>query len=89
MTGKTDAVLKIIADQSTVSSSGIKVEDTLASIGINSLKMVELIVTLEDELIIVFDDSELDASKLITVDDVVKMVKKYTGDKGLSLCGNS
>jgi acyl carrier protein len=50
---------------------------TLASAGIDSLQMVELVIGLEDEFNIRFDDSELDPSKLTTISDIYKLIQKY------------
>lgn len=71
-------ILKIISEQSIVSLNEIGIDDTLSSIGIDSLKMVELIVALEDGFDIAFDDSDLDPSQLPTVGAVIDLVGKYT-----------
>lgn len=73
-------ILKIISQQSIVSKEEIGIDDSLASIGIDSLKMVELIVALEDGLGITFDDSDLDPSQLPTVGTVIDLVGKYLFD---------
>ena len=73
-------IIKIIYEQSIVSQDEVVIEDSLASIGIDSLKMVELIVALEDGLGITFDDSDLDPSQLQTVRSVVELVGKYIID---------
>ena len=73
----TKKIFKIIAEQSILSENEVNIEDTLATIGIDSLKMVELIVALEDGLEITFDDSDLDPSQLSTVKSVIELVEKY------------
>jgi len=67
----------IIAQQSIVPVQEIDNNDSLTSIGIDSLKMVELIVALEDGLGIKFDDSELDPGLLTTVESIIKLTEKY------------
>lgn len=76
MINKND-IINTISRQSIVSKENIGMDDSLASIGIDSLKMVELIVDLEDEFDIIFDDSDLDPSKLLTVSDLIDFVGKY------------
>ena len=51
--------------------------DNVHDLGIDSLKIVELIINLEDEFQIQFDDSELDPSQLITVKDIIDLTKRY------------
>lgn len=48
-------------------------------IGMNSLDMVTLIVTLEDELGIELDESDMNPYDLKKVTDVVKLAEKYCG----------
>ena len=50
-------------------------DDDLSSLGIDSLVKVELVVALEDEFAISFDDSTLNVSKLKTVRDMCNLVK--------------
>jgi len=73
-------IINILAGQAIVDSIEIQGEDSLASIGIDSLKMVELIVALEDELTITFEDSDLDPALLPTVNAVIELVRKYIRD---------
>ena len=67
----------IIAAVSIIPAEEINIEDPLSSIGIDSLKSVELIVALEDGLNIRFDDSDLDPGKLSTIKSVIDLVEKY------------
>jgi acyl carrier protein len=76
-----EKIKMIIAQQSIVLVHEINNEDSLALIGIDSLKMVELIVALEDGFDIQFDDSELDPSLLTTVDSIIKLTEKYMNTK--------
>ena len=54
-------------------------------LGLDSLKIVELIVALEDELHIEFDESDLDPATLETVDHIHALVKKYTEGKAYAI----
>ncbi len=51
-----------------------KLKDDL---GFDSLKIVELIVALEEELDICIDDSDLEPSRLQTVDDLYTLLAGY------------
>jgi len=66
-----------ITTVSTFNEESIETCDTLVSIGIDSLRMVELIVTLEDKFGITFDDSDIDSNLLKTVNDIIELVNKY------------
>lgn len=72
-----DKIISIIVKQSVVSEQEISKNDLLVVLGIDSLKMVELIVALEDELGITFDDSELDPMNLTTVEAIINLANKY------------
>ena len=52
-------------------------ETELKSLGLDSLKMVELVVTLEEVLAIQFDDDVLDPSALRTVNDIYLLVEAH------------
>jgi len=62
---------------SIISESEISPSDDLLSLGIDSLKMVELMIALEDTFRITFDDSELDPSTLKKVSDIIDLTEKY------------
>lgn len=57
---------------SIISESEISPANKLLSIGIDSLKMVELMIALEDTFRITFDDSELEK-----VSDIIDLTEKY------------
>ena len=69
-------VIEIISSLSFVDFKTIHGDDLLRHIGFDSFKTVELIIAMEDHFNIVFDDSDLDLSKLKTVNDIVELVKK-------------
>jgi len=66
-------IIAIVSEQSTVEPDELDIGDSFASIGIDSLKMVEVIVEIEDTLGILFDDSDLDMEKLKTVEDIIQL----------------
>ncbi len=49
-------------------------------LGIDSLKLVELIIALEDEFSIEFSENDLDPAALQTVGDVYRLAEKQEGD---------
>ncbi|MCM3038996.1 phosphopantetheine-binding protein [Paenibacillus motobuensis] len=65
--------LEVIKRMSVVTNDLSEIE-TLSSVGIDSLKMVELIIAIEEEFGIEFNDSTLDPSKLITIKDVLELI---------------
>ena len=72
MNTKIDEIKKIIAEVAIADINDINDDDTLKNIGIDSLRAVELIITLEDELMIKFDDSDLNPAALSTISDKVE-----------------
>lgn len=78
-------VVKILTDLSGVKS--IRAEHALgADLGLDSLRMVTLLLLLEDTFGIRLEESDMNPFDLITVSDVVNLVEKYTGgdDDGTS-----
>ena len=55
----------------------IQDSDVLRDIGIDSLGYVDLIIKLEDQFSIAFDDSDLNIDNLSTVESIVKLVERY------------
>ena len=55
----------------------INAEDNLKEIGIDSLKSAVIITSIEEECSIEFDLSELDPTKLNTVEDLINLTSKY------------
>ena len=62
-------------------------ESLLMDLGLDSLTLVDLIVTLEDLLNIVYDASELDPNQLVQVQDLVQITEKHVAEKEDKLCG--
>ncbi len=48
-------------------------------LALDSLMMVTLLIELEDEFDIEFDEADMNPFDLITVEDVVRLVEKYGG----------
>ena len=55
----------------------ISEDDDLKFNGIDSLTLVSLIVTIEDEFQISFTDDDLNPENLKKISDIVKLVEKY------------
>lgn len=59
-----------------VPCENIELDDELSTLGIDSLQLVELIITLEDEFAVKFDDSDLDPSNIRSVASIIELIKK-------------
>lgn len=75
-------IISVISSLSFISDEEIRLDDEFSTIGIDSLKMVELMIALEETFEITFDDSELDLSLLKTVSDIINLTKKYLSKNG-------
>ena len=72
-----DKVKEIIADKLSVDEESITMESTFVEdLGADSLDVVELIMSLEEELEMEIPDE--DAAELITVSDVVEYIKSHS-----------
>ena len=60
-----------------VNVSNLKEDDSLSSLGLDSLDLVELIMGIEEEFNIEIPDGE--AEKVVTVGDVVEYIKENVG----------
>ena len=67
----------IIMEQAFLDEVPVETASLKDDLGIDSLKVVELIVELEDAYKIIFDESDLDPERLITVGDIYKLVEAY------------
>ncbi len=72
-----DNIIDVISSLSVLDSNEIKEEDSLISIGIDSLKTVNLILELENSFNFIFNDSDLDPENLKTVKNIIDIVSKY------------
>jgi len=73
-----EKVIETVAELSFIPADDINQDDTLTSLGFDSLKMVELIVALEDEFNIVFNDSDLNPENLTAVESIINLIEKHT-----------
>lgn len=70
----TDKIKKILAHQLNISEDKIKLESKLVEdLGADSLDMVEILMTFEDQLGVTISDE--DALKIKTVEDISKLIK--------------
>ena len=53
----------------------------IGDLAMDSLRMVMLLVTIEDSFDIELDESDMNPFDLITVNDVINLVKKYVADE--------
>ena len=75
-----ERVFNIIRELS--GAENISLESSLqGEIYLDSLSMVTLLIMLEDGFNIVLEESDMNPFDLVTVNDVVSLVKKYVGDK--------
>ena len=72
---KVAEILKSMSGEAEVSS-----EDSLENLALDSLALVNLLLDIESEFKIELNESDLNPFDLITVGDVVELVRKYTGD---------
>lgn len=61
-----------------VKESNISPETSLEELGFDSLMLLELVVALEEEFHITFDDSDLISRNFETVATIEKIIEKYT-----------
>lgn len=69
-----EIVKSILAEKVDISS--IKEDDSLTSLGLDSLDLVEVMLSIEDRLGIEFTSGEI--SQLATIKDVVKLIETKT-----------
>lgn len=71
-----ERIINIIQRETRYSQS-IMISDSLQSVGIDSLKLVELVISLEDEFDISFDLSDLVPSEFNNVGDLLNLIESY------------
>ena len=69
-----DTVKSILSEK--VDVSNLKEEDSLSSLGLDSLDLVEVMLSIEDQLSIEFTSEEI--ANLSTLKDVVKLIEAKT-----------
>lgn len=58
-----------------------KTDDLKEDIGLDSLGMVTILLKIEDAFGFQLDESDMNPFELTTVNDIIKLVKKYKGNK--------
>lgn len=76
-----EQIKDVIATISSVDTKEIELGDSWKDIGIDSLRLVELIVALEDKFSIKIKDSELNPQNLNSVETIVELINKYMDKK--------
>ncbi len=74
MTEKINRILMDVSFLETKPNQEMKLKEEL---GLDSLRMVELMVTLEDAFNLHFDEGDLDPAGLETVKDIYLLMEKY------------
>lgn len=69
-----DTVKKILSEK--IDISKLKEDDLLTSLGLDSLDLVEVMLSIEDQLGVEFTSDEI--AQLSTVKDVAKLIEKKT-----------
>ena len=68
-----DQIKKIIVDQLGVDEDAVTPETSIENLGVDSLDLVETIMTVEDEFGVQFEDG--DVENLKTVGDIVRYIE--------------
>ena len=76
MSSKEKEILKIIAEFSAVEEKEISIQASLTGLGIDSLKLVELIIAIEDRLNVRLEDAGILPQKLVLVKDIFNLLEK-------------
>lgn len=71
-----EVISKRIMKAATVTDQ-IEKSDVLKELGIDSLNLVELVISLEEEFNLRFTNSDLEPTKIITVQDIHNLVTRY------------
>ncbi len=79
MNSTEERVLNIVKSKSFMGEE-VKREDEFSTIGINSIDLVDLIVSIEDEFGICFSDSILNVDKFRTIEDIITFVNNQLSD---------
>ena len=74
---KVEVILKELSGNETIGLESILGSD----LALDSLSMVTLMIELEENFGIHFDESDLNPFDLVRVSDVVELVKKYLGEE--------
>ncbi len=73
-----DKVIIILSELSGIHNICLE-HELQRDLALDSLQMITLLITLEENFLIVLDESDMNPSDLITVLQVVKLIEKYIG----------
>lgn len=73
MNNTEERILELVRTRSFMGNE-VKKEDEFSTIGINSIDLVDLIVSIEDEFQICFSDSILNVERFKSVEDIIELV---------------
>jgi len=73
-----DDILDVVAQEALVDKAKLLPDETLESLGIASLDIINIVFALEDRFGVVLEQSEFEG--VHTVDDLVKLIQGKTGE---------
>ncbi len=73
----TNIVNRIILEISFVEKNPVPTDELKDDLGLDSLKMVEMLLVLEEKMNILIHESDLDPVKLKSVQDLYNLAEKY------------
>ena len=73
-----DDILDVVAQEALVDKAKLLPDETLESLGIASLDIINIVFALEDRFGVVLEQSEFEGGH--TVDDLVKLIQGKTGE---------
>jgi acyl carrier protein len=76
-----ERIITMIKDACALAESNINEKTKLSEISLDSLSFIQLIVNLEDEFDIQFEDEELNIYDFKTVNDLVDIVEEKINEK--------
>ena len=78
-------VKNILSDLTT--NTDIDLTDHLQNdLGLDSIRMVTLLILIEDSFAIVLDETDMNPFDLVTVSDIVILIEKYIGGNNNETC---
>ena len=78
-------VKNILSDLTT--NTDIDLTDHLQNdLGLDSIRMVTLLILIEDTFAIVLDETDMNPFDLVTVSDIVSLIEKYIGGNNNATC---
>lgn len=78
----------IILELSYFDADPMPTDELKDDFGLDSLKMVEMLLVLEETFDILINESDMDPEKLSTVQDLYDLATKYSLQEKIKCCGN-